>query len=482
MGRRGLIAIIAAGLFLVASSPALAGIRVQLNGQEVAFDVPPRIDNGRTLVPLRAIFEALGAEVNWDGQARKVIATRGATVISLPVGASTASINGKPVNLEVPARIVDGRTLVPLRFVSEALGAQVSWDGATQTVSIHLSGPAGPLTPEQIAEKALPATVFVRTDKATGSGFFIDEQGTVVTNYHVVDGAGSAVIVTEDHREFTVVGVMAFNPQQDVAILKTEARGYPYLRLAADVVPRAGQNIVAIGSPLGLDATVSDGIISNPLRPLDGKLFIQHTAPISPGSSGGPLLNSLGEVIGMNTAIIPGNGTGQNLNLAVGAPAITAVLATAGRTPQPLPQLSSGPSDLGMVEYLTFLRDTILPKMDSCNATANKGGDAERAGLYALAASFDTEAARCYLDAAWSLSVQKAPEELQAAHFTLLMYGATEVAVVTLYAEGQNKAAQGDLIGKGVFVTTGNFLRELSNFYTAQFDQELSKLAPRGLD
>lgn len=213
MGKRRWLAITLAGVFLIASSPALAGIRVELDGHPVVFDVPPRIDNGRTLVPLRAIFEALGAEVNWDGAARKVIATRGTTVISLPVGAFTASVNGRPVTLDAPARIVDGRTLVPLRFVSEALGAQVSWDGTTQTVSIHLLGPAGPLTPEQIAEKALPATVLIKTDKAIGSGFFIDEQGTVVTNYHVIDGAGTAVIVTDDHREFAVAGVLAFNPQ-----------------------------------------------------------------------------------------------------------------------------------------------------------------------------------------------------------------------------------------------------------------------------
>lgn len=178
----------------------------------------------------------------------------------------------------------------------------------------------------------------------------------------------------------------------------------------------------------------------------------------------------------MNTAIIPGEGAGQNLNLAVGAPAIAAVLATAGPTPQPLAQVASASPDLGVVEYLNWLTGTLLPAMDTCAATANKAGDAERAGLYALAASFDTEASKCFLDAAWNLSAQKAPKELQAAHFALLMHAATEVAVFTLYAEGQNKAMQGDFIGRGALITSGNFVRQLSNLYRDQFSQELSNL------
>lgn len=476
MGRGWCVAGLVAGVFLFVSSPALAGIRVELNGRQVAFDVPPRIENGRTLVPLRAIFEALGAEVNWDPEARRVIATRGATAVSLPVGGSMATVNGRAVVLDVPAQIIDGRTLVPLRFVSETLGAQVGWDGATETVSIHLSGTEGPLTTEQIAERALAATVFIRTDTGSGSGFFVDGTGTVVTNFHVIEGAATSVVVTHDHREFAVTGVLAFNPGQDVAILKTEALGYPHLRLATGAVPRAGQSVVAVGSPLGLEATVSDGIISNPLRPLDGQLFIQHTAPISPGSSGGPLLNALGEVIGMNTAIIPGGGKGQNLNLAVGAPAIATVLATSAATPQPLHQFAGNTPGLDMLAYLTSLTDAILPKLSSCSETANKGIEAEQAGLHALASSLDVDASKCFLEVAWNLSLQKAPEELQTAHFSLLMHTATEVTVLALYAQGQSKAAEGDFIGKGVFVLAGNFLRELSNLHLDQFKKALDDL------
>jgi hypothetical protein len=112
------------------------GITGLLDGSPMTFDVPPRIINGSTMVPMRAIFNALGAGVSWDGTARTVTATRGSDVIVLTIGASTATFNGVSRPLNQPAVIVGGSTLVPLRFVSEALGADVRWDGATQTVTI----------------------------------------------------------------------------------------------------------------------------------------------------------------------------------------------------------------------------------------------------------------------------------------------------------------------------------------------------------
>lgn len=120
------------GLPLIASAQAPT---VFLDGKQLSFDVPPTLDNGRTLVPLRGIFEALGAEVQWDGATQTVTATKGNTTIKLTVGGQ-AYKNGQPITLDVPAKIINGRTLVPLRFVSEALGASVKWDGSTQTITI----------------------------------------------------------------------------------------------------------------------------------------------------------------------------------------------------------------------------------------------------------------------------------------------------------------------------------------------------------
>ncbi len=110
-------------------------VRVILNGRMLQFDVPPIIENDRTLVPLRVIFEALGASVEWDGATQTVRAERDGTIIKLVIG-GMAYVNDQPVELDVPAKIVNDRTLVPLRFVSEALGCQVEWFGDTMTVNI----------------------------------------------------------------------------------------------------------------------------------------------------------------------------------------------------------------------------------------------------------------------------------------------------------------------------------------------------------
>ena len=111
-------------------------INVLLNGQTIAFDQPPIIIDGRTLVPLRAIFEALGATVDWDGNTQTVTATRDNIVIKITIGDNKLYVNNNVTVLDVPAQIVNDRTLVPVRAVSEAFGCNVDWDGDTQTVII----------------------------------------------------------------------------------------------------------------------------------------------------------------------------------------------------------------------------------------------------------------------------------------------------------------------------------------------------------
>ncbi|NMA54395.1 MAG: copper amine oxidase [Firmicutes bacterium] len=125
---------------LCPSASATAPIKVLLNGLPVDFDVPPIIVNGRTLVPFRAIGEALGVVVHWDEAQRKVIAEQNKLLIELPLEAHTATVNGQTVRLDVPATIRQGRTLVPLRFFSQAFGADVHWDDQSRTVTIS-TGP-----------------------------------------------------------------------------------------------------------------------------------------------------------------------------------------------------------------------------------------------------------------------------------------------------------------------------------------------------
>lgn len=120
---------------LIVGDIAQAAPKVVLNNNELKFDVPPVIQQNRVLVPLRGIFEALDAVVLWDQQTQTVTAYKDTIKIQLTIGGS-AFKNDSPVNLDVPARIIQGRTMVPLRFVSEALGCQVDWDNDTQTVNI----------------------------------------------------------------------------------------------------------------------------------------------------------------------------------------------------------------------------------------------------------------------------------------------------------------------------------------------------------
>jgi uncharacterized protein YkwD len=129
--------VISALMMIITIVPTFASdISVTIDGTPVVFDVPPTIVENRTLVPVRAIFEALGIEISWDDRTKTVSAFKGDTTITLPVGKNIAYKNGMQIQMDVPPIIIDGRTLVPVRFISENLGLLVNWDGSSRTVSI----------------------------------------------------------------------------------------------------------------------------------------------------------------------------------------------------------------------------------------------------------------------------------------------------------------------------------------------------------
>ncbi|MDF2960389.1 MAG: copper amine oxidase protein [Paenibacillus sp.] len=113
------------------------GVKLFVNGEEPSFEVAPFIRDGSTLVPFRAISEALKAEVTWNAEERSVTVTRDGIAVKLFIDSMTAYVDGKEVTLEVPATIVEGNTVVPVRFVSEALKAAVNWEGESQSVVIY---------------------------------------------------------------------------------------------------------------------------------------------------------------------------------------------------------------------------------------------------------------------------------------------------------------------------------------------------------
>ena len=109
---------------------------ITTNGEAKALDVPAQIIDSRTMVPLRAIFEALGASVEWDDATKTVTSVKGDTTVKLTIGKAAITVNGADKALDVPAQIVDSRTLVPVRAIAESFGCEVGWDDATKTVTI----------------------------------------------------------------------------------------------------------------------------------------------------------------------------------------------------------------------------------------------------------------------------------------------------------------------------------------------------------
>ena len=171
-----------------------------------------------------------------------------------------------------------------------------------------------PRSPAQIAELATPSVVLIKTQDQLGSGFVVWPDGRVATNLHVIAGAREATVILNDGREFKDVTVLGADPAHDLVVLRVGVEGLKALPLGDSHAVKPGERVVAIGHPLGLGNTVSDGIISA-VRVIDPTItLLQITAPIAPGSSGGPIFNERAEVIGIATRA---GIEGQNLNFGV---------------------------------------------------------------------------------------------------------------------------------------------------------------------
>lgn len=184
----------------------------------------------------------------------------------------------------------------------------------------------------EIASDAFRSVVLlvVEDDKrqplSLGSGFIVQE-GLLVTNAHVIDGAttGYAKLIGKP-RKYEITGIVARNELHDLALLKVEGMTAPEMAIADSTSVAVGDPIYAIGNPKGLEGTFSAGIISG-VRKLEHGALLQITAPISPGSSGGPVVNVDGQVVGIAVATFRG---GQNLNFAVPASEIRKLLSEQG--------------------------------------------------------------------------------------------------------------------------------------------------------
>jgi len=200
-----------------------------------------------------------------------------------------------------------------------------------ETIKVPTSRPALPSLPKQKVESTenLPSLikrikpsvviVFAYDNKGEflqlGSGFFISQNGDIITNYHVIKGSSSAEIKTSDGKTYPITYIIAKDEQNDIIRLSVDIPSKYISPLSlSNTIPEVGERIIVYGSPLGLENTVSDGIVSAIREIPDFGKVIQITAPVSPGSSGSPVINMKGEVIGVATFQIV---EGQNLNFAI---------------------------------------------------------------------------------------------------------------------------------------------------------------------
>ncbi len=174
--------------------------------------------------------------------------------------------------------------------------------------------PPSALTPAQIAARATPAVVSIRSSDSLGTGFLVRRDGWIATNLHVIAGARELTVATTDKHEYPVVDVLGIDEPRDLALVRIEAKDMSIVPLGDSDLVRPGDTVVAIGHPLGLEDTVSNGLVSA-VRAVDNSLSVlQISAPIAPGSSGGPLFSDKGEVIGVVTRY---STAGQNLNFGI---------------------------------------------------------------------------------------------------------------------------------------------------------------------
>jgi S1-C subfamily serine protease len=214
--------------------------------------------------------------------------------------------------------VFDVSSTVPLQ------GYEVDGYGETRKIQTDQNPrklPSGKRDIPTIARDAQGAIVsVVMSDKhgqaiAQGSGFVVSKDGLILTNYHVISEGSSAVVKLPDGAFYSVDGLIAGDKKRDIAVIKAHGQNFRTVVLGNSDQVQVGQDVVAIGNPLSLESTVSNGIISGRRAIQEaGGDFLQITAPISPGSSGGPLFNMAGEVIGITTMYLR---DGENLNFAI---------------------------------------------------------------------------------------------------------------------------------------------------------------------
>ncbi|MBE9143392.1 HhoA/HhoB/HtrA family serine endopeptidase [Planktothrix mougeotii] len=227
-----------------------------------------------------------------------------------------------PMSMPAPVNSMSGTIADPdlITSVVEQVGPAVVRINATKTIESQIPEQFNDPFFQRFFGSQMPNSPQQEIVRGSGSGFIVNSNGRIITNAHVVDGVKNVSVVLKDGRQFEGK-VIGSDPVTDVAVVQIEANNLPTVSLGNSEALQPGELAIAIGNPLGLDNTVTVGIVSATGRsgsevgiPDKRVSFIQTDAAINPGNSGGPLLNQKGEVIGMNTAIIQG---AQGLGFAI---------------------------------------------------------------------------------------------------------------------------------------------------------------------
>jgi S1-C subfamily serine protease len=225
---------------------------------------------------------------------------------------------------------------------------------------------AAQMTPAEIAKKAIPAVVVIKSRTAagevTGTGFIVDPSGTIVTNLHVIEGATTLAVKVANGDIYDQVRVRAFDQRKDLAIIQISAFGLPTVPLGDSNGLTVGEPVVLVGNPLGLEGSVSSGLVSG-IRDAGGFRVIQTDAAANPGNSGGPLLNGQGQVIGVLSFKLKG---ADSLNFVI--PINYARGLTASSESMPLADLSKR---LGQTTDLFVKAEAALPEVWKSLSTAS---------------------------------------------------------------------------------------------------------------
>lgn len=284
---------------------AASPITVTIDGELQQYAQPALIVEGRKLVPMRPIFEKLGAKIGWNQEAQSIVVTTGDTKVELKVGSKIAKVNGVEVELDIEPLLVNEHTLVPVRFVGEVTDSEIDWIEAEQRIAITTQ-PDAAETDDQVVMSTSASIdqkiVKIEIGKAdgthsTGHAIAIRE-GLFVTAANLLDGATTAQVVGENGHTYSVQGVVVADKDLDLAVIKTDE--------LTDIVPVQTGSAQFAKTDEPVSVLVADAeqaqAVSGVIRSFEeGAESLSISAELPETTTGAAVVNDQGEVIGILT-------------------------------------------------------------------------------------------------------------------------------------------------------------------------------------